>query len=82
MRRILLRQRLRLPSRSFNNNSPHRLISSSPSSISDEARDNVANANSELYPGVPLFDLMRGWTLYNVFRCDYIVDNSIEVKIK
>ena len=79
MKRVLLRRRLFLPSRSL---SLRRVISGSSSSISNEAAGNLSDAhNSELYPGVPLFDLVRGWTLYNMFRCDYVVDNSIQVKI-
>lgn len=78
MKRVLLRRPLFLPSRSL---SHRRVISSSPSSISNEASGNLSGAHgSELYPGVPLFDLVRGWTLYNMFRCDYVVDNSIQVK--
>ena len=81
MKRILLRRSVFLPSRSLHKNSPRRVISSSPSSVSNEAPDDLPGAHtSELYPGVPLFDLIRGWTLYNMFRCDYVVDNSIQVK--
>ena len=76
-----MRRRLFIPSRSLYNSSCRRVISSSPSSISNEVPDSLPGAHtSELYPGVPLFDLVRGWTLYNMFRCDYVVDNSIQVK--
>ena len=83
MKRLLLRRRLLLPYRSLHSNSPRRPISTSQSSISSEAHENSSDhgAHGELYPGVPLYDLVRGWSLYNLFRCDYIVDNSITVRI-
>ena len=31
------------------------------------------------YPGVSVLDLIRGWLLYNLFRSDYLVDNSLQV---
>ena len=86
MKRIFLRERLCLCYRTLYKSPPRRLIStritpSSSSSISDEAPDGFPDTQQELYPGVPLFDLVRGWTLYNMFRCDYVVDNSIQVRL-
>ena len=82
MKRIFLRERLCVRYK----NLPRRLIStrissSSSSTISGETPDGLPETQRELYPGVPLFDLVRGWTLYNMFRCDYVVDNSIQVRI-
>lgn len=83
MKKLLSRRHLLLLYRSLLSNSPRRAISTSQSSISSEAHENSSDhgAHGELYPGVPLYDLVRGWGLYNMFRCDYIVDNSITVRI-
>ncbi|XP_065891514.1 hydroxyproline dehydrogenase-like [Dysidea avara] len=45
------------------------------------ATTNSANGRKErvgLYPGVPTYDLIRGWILYNLFRSNYLVENSIK----
>lgn len=73
-------ENLLLTFRASSKNIARRQISSTSSSVSnDTVTDKVANTSSGLYPGVPLFDLIRGWTLYNLFRSDYIVDNSVKV---
>ena len=37
---------------------------------------------AEMYPGAPLSELLRASVVYNIFRSDYLVDNSAKVRVE
>ena len=47
---------------------------------SNRTEGQPAKKQSSMYPGVPVFELVRGWLLYNLFRSNYLVDNGLQVR--